>query len=158
MGLDITAYSKIHELRPYDEDQSAEEFALWPNPDFPSQADGLKRAVYYARGEEFRFRAGAYSGYNEWRRWLCNLIHHCTPEEFWNDTKPVDLPFGALIHFSDCEGVIGPATSAKLSQDFRDYQATIDALPDQDNWYVRKYAEWRKAFELASDAGAVSFH
>ena len=61
-----------------------------------------------------------------------------------------------MINFSDCEGVIGPKTSAKLAKDFAEFQAQADAHPD--DWFRDLYTTWRRAFELASDDGAVGFH
>jgi hypothetical protein len=65
-------------------------------------------------------------------------------------------PFWELIHFSDCEGTIGPEVSAKLAQDFARYQDQADAHPDER--FRDLYATWRTAFEMASQGGAVDFH
>lgn len=77
------------------------------------------------------------------------------------DARP-DSPFWELINFADNEGVIGTAASAKLARDFAEWQERAEKyaekLPiDDEAWFLGKYADWRKAFELAADGGAVSF-
>ena len=68
-------------------------------------------------------------------------------------------PFFELIHFSDCEGIIGPKISAKLAKDFADNQAKADVYRvDEASWFREKYSDWRRAFEMAADNGAVEFH
>lgn len=168
MGLDITAASKI-ELIP-DAPVDLDAFHIGANPDeFADRADGLKPGLYRSHAE-LNFRAGSYSGYNAWREQLAELAGYpAQPANFgdavrgrppkehsagaWSATSG---PFWELINFSDCEGVIGPRTSAKLAKDFADHQAKADAHPDE--WFRDLYAMWRRAFELASDAGAVDFH
>jgi hypothetical protein len=39
--------------------------------------------------------------------------------------------------------------------DFAEFQSKADECDDH---FTLKYAEWRKAFEMAADGGAVSFH
>jgi len=110
--------------------------------------------------------AGSYGGYNRWREQLAELAgypagdyeqygrtyqSHCVP--CWNGEAG---PFSELINFSDCEGVIGASVSAKLAKDFADFQPKADA--HEDDRFRMKYAEWRQAFEMASDSGAVDFH
>lgn len=65
-------------------------------------------------------------------------------------------PFWELINFSDCEGVLGPATSAKLAGDFATWQEKADQHPDEA--FRVLYARWRKACEMAADGGALVFH
>jgi hypothetical protein len=160
MGLDISAYSKIRRLPlPTDEDHSGEHARIYPNPDFPEQAEGIEDGYYeYEHGMDFR--AGSYSGYNEWRNELARLAGYAPVER---DHSPYAAgawqkksgPFWELINFADNEGCIGPKTSAKLAKDFAEFQHNADLHPDE--WFRAKYAEWRKAFELAADAGAVDF-
>jgi hypothetical protein len=160
MGLDITWHSKLTkavgneafdnhgELR-YDDGW----FQPWVNPEFPGRADELESKAGY-RSEEFgSFRAGSYSGYNRWRDDLATLAGWLNAESAW---KAVDGPFWELITFSDCEGVIGAAVSAKLAKDFAEHQQKADVHPDE--WFREKYADWRNAFVKASDDGCVDFH
>lgn len=54
--------------------------------------------------------------------------------------------------------MIGPKTSAKLAMDFAAFQEKADLFDWSDEYYANKYADWRRAFELAADGGAVCFH
>lgn len=157
MGLDITAYSKIAEA---EENEAFDETGelhdgfvqLYVNPDFNGRADEIKNRHAYRIGDSFSFRAGSYGGYNQWRSALAALVG-TTPSAVWENPKPG--PFMELINFSDCEGTIGASISAKLAKDFAQYQTIAD---ENDSEYFRKkYEEWRKAFEMASDGGAVVF-
>ena len=161
MGLDISYYEG---LIPADdasqEDRENSEVQSWyvANPEFDT-LDGLDYKYVRGIGNQGHFRAGSYSGYNAWREWLANVVHGLEPREHWNNSdKYKGTAFYELIHFSDCEGVIGPKTSAKLAKDFADYQSDIDALPDDDGWYKKAYREWRHAFETAAETGFVEFH
>lgn len=174
MGLDITAYRQVA-LAPnavVDKDGYPDDYdnyvRIYANPDFARHAQGLTdRAIYTTGTESHEFRAGSYGGYNWWRDELAKLagyakmecdngyggvrISHCVP--CW---KGAGGPFAELINFSDCEGVIGPVMSAKLARDFAEFQVKADAHPEER--FREKYADWRKAFELAADGGMVQFH
>lgn len=177
MGLDISAYRKITKIDavfdadgepidpttrvPIDYDMRA-----YKNDDFPGRADEIEDRAVYSAEDSMGFRAGSYGGYNAWREQLAKLAgypvdqyeqygkmydSHCVA--CWNGATG---PFSELIHFSDCEGVIGPSVAAKLAKDFADFQEAADKVAE--DWFVVQYAKWRKAFEMAADAGAVSFH
>lgn len=175
MGLDITAYRGLRKAKdgegidpkyPEEADYDHDWHRMYVNPDFPTQADDIEDRAIYHPEESFGFRAGSYSGYNLWRDQLAALVGHPVfvggnygdhqrhSASVWNDPQPG--AFVELIHFSDCEGVIGPTTSAKLARDFAEFQAQADQHPDE--WFRAKYADWRKAFEMAADGGAVDFH
>lgn len=163
MGLDITAYSKLKAVRPRpkyeDESGYAESLESLP-PNHASQADRMEgmepKTWYRVEGKTFGFRAGSYSGYNRWREWLAELAGHGSPQNVWNNPKPG--PFVELINFSDCEGTIGPVVSAKLAKDFAEWDDRAKAADKADGYDYGKYREWRKAFEMAADGGAVTFH
>lgn len=154
MGLDISYVNKLTFLREEDGTDYAwpEEMRLYPNPDFPAQADGLKDGIYKYE-DVGEFHAGSYSGYNQWRNQLAQLAGYGSAEQAWTTTEG---PFRELINFSDCGGVIGSITSAKLAKDFAEYQHAADQ--HQDSYFLERYNFWRKAFEVASNAGAVCFH
>jgi hypothetical protein len=162
VGLDITVYRKLH---PAPEGCEA---AFNPHVlDYPERANGLPSGPVH--GEVvFGFRAGSYSGYNEWREQLAKLagypavLHRSSWEKeqrarhaagAWAATEG---PFWELINFSDCEGTIGPRVAFKLAKDFAEWQERADAIDD--DYFKSKYAEWRRAFETAQDFGAVDFH
>ena len=119
---------------------------------WPGRTAGLAPGIYSHAGS-YGFRAGSYSGYNEWRDRLAYLAGYYSAESVWKD-KPTG-PFVELIDFSDCEGYIGPTVAAKLSQDFAAFADKIRDLPD---WFRELYGHWRHAFDLAADGGCVVFH
>lgn len=179
MGLDITAYSGITKLEAvFDEDgepinpetREPVDYDLWvyANHDFPGRADGVEdRALYKADGS-FGFHAGSYSGYNRWRDELARLAGYPegTVTSYGADRKThcaacwdgQEGPFSELINFSDCKGVIGPAVSAKLAKDFAEFQKKADIFGWENLWFKDLYNQWRKAFEMAANNGAVKFH
>jgi len=116
--------------------------------------------------EAHGFRAGSYSGYNMWRTHLCQIALDVPPDDVWEDPEAYDgMPFVELINFSDCEGCIGPKTSAKLAADFRQYGGRLREIApkqitsDEDRGYFfESYDDWQRAFELASRDGFVIFH
>lgn len=159
MGLDITAYRKLEEVRPIngsDDDGYGEGLVrLWNNKDFASRFEDLKEKTLYRHAEEFDFRAGSYSGYNRWREWLAALVG-TTPQKVWDDPKPG--PFLELINFADNEGTIGPRTAAKLAKDFAAHDEQAKAADHNQGWDYERYQHWRKACEMAADGGAIAFH
>lgn len=170
MGLDITAYAQIEKLQ-CDRADECDHERLWVNSDFTAQADGLAGGCYRA-AEDFHFRAGSYSGYSVWRDQLAALAGYPATKfaaanpysanypfasSAWHmPDETQSLPFYEMINFSDCEGLIGPKTSAKLAADFEAFAAR--AASHFDEYGMQKYREWMKAFALASNHGAVQFH
>ncbi len=61
-----------------------------------------------------------------------------------------------LINFADNEGIIGASVSVKLLQDFESFHRAAEQ--HEDGYFTEKYNAFMKAFELASDNGAVEFH
>jgi hypothetical protein len=143
------------------------------NPDFPQRADDLPFSAYRP-GRSWGFRAGSYSGYNRWREELAALAGvtlgdrdedgarlsrfwaECSEMEERGDTPSVR--FWQLIHFSDCEGVIGPSICRKLADDF-DAMADAAVASHTATWWLDLYSTWRRAFREAGDTGGwVAFH
>lgn len=180
MGLDITWYRRLTKAAPGegidpkypdDYDYANGYKRLYKNNSFPGRADEIEDRAIYRAEESDGFRAGSYSGYNTWRDQLAELSGAYaetmpSPGEYaygrmsfaagaWRD-EVTEGPFYELLNFSDCEGVIGAAVSAKLARDFAALQEKADAHPDE--YFRAKYREWRKAFEMAADGGAVEFH
>jgi len=183
MGLDISVYRKVTFVRDMDPDE--DEGADWrsrgrlaSHPHFPAQFDGMKDGLYELSGDcerasaaewkggepdpdRMQFRAGSYSGYSQWRARLAQLAgYRAEWRGDWN--VPASGPFVELVNFSDCEGAIGPKTSAKLAKDFAEWQERADAyaatLGDDGAWFAELYRTWRRAFEMAAGTGAVDFH
>lgn len=169
MGLDITAYGNVALLETmestddYDEkywnsDEDSNTDYVWATKD-RGQHDNIVEHGVYRYEQEFDFRAGSYSGYNEWRNHLSRLMLKVDAETVWHNSESYKgKPFYELINFSDCEGIIGPETSKKLAADFAAHQPIANDEPAFDGWFTEKYNNWRQAFELASNNGYVKFH
>ncbi|MDQ0494039.1 hypothetical protein [Paenibacillus brasilensis] len=157
MGLDITAYRKLvkvenpkfdadGELEDYENQWQTDGSMRWSESCWPGRAEGVEFDTVYTYDESYGFRAGSYSGYNLWRKMLSDFAEANAFQE--------------LIEFSDCEGVIGPVVSAKLANDFTDYEERARKYADtfeRGEWWIEKYQEWKEAFRLAADGGAVNF-
>lgn len=180
MGLDITAYRNLTPAPDsigLDEDGDPIDgyVRIYVNSDFPERADHLATGQIFKQSEDkadtFCFRAGGYSGYNSWREQLAEMAGYPEVEykdqlmgmckshaaAAWDDSRDLSkpVPFAELINFSDCEGVIGPKTSAKLAKDFAAFQ---DKADQQDERFRRVYGNFRQAFEMAAQNGMVEFH
>lgn len=178
MGLDVSAYRNavLVEVLPRVEDWEEKYYDLsqpleWrPDTDyihnirgFESRRGNLVTGGVYRHTERFDFRAGSYSGYNWWRDQLSRCMLGVSAKEAWSySDNPTwqEKSFFSLIHFSDCEGVIGTEICKRLAKDFADNQAAADAYNAEDDseWWHEQYSKWRKAFELAADNGYVDFH
>ena len=162
MGLDIVALENVELVRAESEEEGDppeddDLVYLYPNEDFPAQADGITPGAYRGKGGRHEFRAGSYSGYNEWRERLAALVD-TTPEKVW--AGAIAPAFGELINFADNEGTIGPKTSAKLAKDFDAWRARAETwakkLPGEEGaGFMQSYDDWRKAFTLAANGGAI---
>lgn len=159
MGLDITAYKGLKEVKNpqldedgdlvnYDTEWKPGASMEWSEKHFTGRGEGVEADKVYTFEDEFGFRAGSYSGYNWWRNEL---------EQFKGD-----VAFQELINFADNEGVIGPVVSKKLLNDFKQYEQEAveyaNTLGENGSWWLDKYRDWMKAFEYASQNGAVDFH
>jgi hypothetical protein len=170
MGLDITVYKNVNvighasRIDDWEEDYYMKDrentVYIYPGLSdfFPEWAEGLEYGAVYEYEDSFSFRAGSYSGYNYWRRWLCETFLDVDPKVVWNTPEAFEnAPFYRLIHFADNEGYISQVHAQKLARDFQQYQEKVDDL-DCEPWLKDKYADWRKAFEMASENGFVDFH
>lgn len=124
----------------------------------PNRLDGMRSGLYVGE-KEYHFCVGSHFYYDNWRDWLAYSFFGVKAEEVWrNHRKLIGKPFVELIDFSDCQGTIGPKTSAKLYQDFREYRqfALFSTYVDESEKY-ETYLEFMKAFRLARDGGFVTF-
>jgi hypothetical protein len=185
MGLDITYVSKIRvSMAPRIPPVLLDVVAYMSGPQggfstsyngcFDYQLGSLKKFIQYdttAESEIGHFRAGSYSGYNQWRNELSIIAGYDSVDQVWKDfdsnIRLVKLkriegenaklkPFYELINFSDAEGLIGPEICKKLYQDFMDFDDKAKEV--EDSWIYEKYLEWKEAFKVASDDGLVAFH
>ena len=169
MGLDISAYvnaTRAPDANPDDWDSVARASVI---PEFAAAADGIEHGELFTFDKQICFRAGSYSGYGQFRDELAALAgypayemadgderRHPHAASAWFGQVPEDAPFFPLINFSDCEGTIGPQTSARLAEHFAAHQAKADEHPD--SYFREKYAVWRSAFEAVAGNGFVDFH
>lgn len=166
MGLDISAYRQLRKLENPALDEHGEPvdwqntwkpcrsiIIEWTEKNWPGRSAGVEPDGVFGFAEQFRFRAGSYGGYNEWRRELAALIGEPDLDAYWE--QATSGPFYELLNFADNEGVIGPVASAKLARDFAEHDAKA---ADRGGWFYEQYRRWRHAFELAADGGAVDFH
>lgn len=189
MGLDVTAYEKLGEfIGPYSEElqnkldedwsENEENYIHIFSGDFPERLDGLAPGYYRTEGEEMGFRAGAYSAYNRWRGRLAEIAWGVKYEVKFENMQMTDTlraweregqPFFELVWFTDCDGVLGPKTCAKLAKDFAEYEAKAEAasIGDMDAYhqhdiegsaFMHVYRKFKEAFELAANSGIVKYH
>lgn len=158
MGLDITAYKKLKVVKNpvLDEDGELVNWETewqpgasmeWSEKHFPGRGQGVESQTVYTWQDKFGFRAGSYSGYNWWRSKL---------EKFSKGNT-----FRELINFADNEGVIGPIVSKKLAKEFAENEEKAIEFSNtitDGQWWLSQYKNWRIAFEMAADNGAVDFH
>lgn len=165
MGLDITAYRQLVPApdAEVDEDGYPKDWQhhfrpgaalTWSEDQWPGRCPELSEGTVYRASESFDFRAGSYSGYNEFRSALSRLVGYASDRDYWN-RAPEGTYFYALINFADNEGTIGATTAAQLARDFADCQESADRIG---GWFSEIYAKWRKATEIAADGGAINFH
>lgn len=160
MGLDIVAFKKLSvveeperdeygDLINYNTEWTPGSSMKWSEEHFPGRAEGLNADSVYTYEKIYMFKAGSYSGYNEWRDQL-------------NTFKGKEA-FQELINFADNEGVIGPVVAKKLYEDFKKnrHEALDYSMKrmkeDESLLFMELYEEWTKAFKVASDNGAVNF-
>lgn len=185
MGLDISYYSKIKKsyLQSNGDDDNEDE--CWDNADFKSDNHGfiyqlgdLENDTFYVKGdntERGHFSAGGYSSYGQWRNELSKMAGYDSANEVWagfdkalrkiklhklNNTEGKMPPFYELIWFSDCEGVICSSISKKLYKDFLDFDKKAkkyESIYVHYNSFYIQYENFKKAFKVASENGAVLF-
>lgn len=170
MGLDITAYRQLKkvddsEIQRDEEGQIDEDVFDYDNhhrfyvhSHYPERASEIDSDSAYTSTEEYGFRAGSYSGYNNWRNSLAQLAGYESidgrhDKGAWETDGG---PFWELITFSDCEGVIGSHVSKKLLADFLSFDTA--AKTHGGEYFYEVYQEFTKGLTLASDNGALEFH
>lgn len=169
MGLDITAYRGLKpapaaELDadgyPVDYQSHMKPGAgfAWSEKTWPGRCPELVEGTVYSSTEQLAFRAGSYSGYNDWRSWLAKLAGFSGAGDFWDRATETE-PFYELINFADNEGIIGAAAAAELAKDFAEYETRArETSEGSDDWQLVVYGLWLKACEMAADGGAIEFH
>lgn len=179
MGLDIRAYSNLTYVGRHeewaDEDEHYERHhqayaydafphALMGVPDVREETLGsgtkfLTGGCFEVteKTESHGFRAGSYGGYSQWRNDLANRFN---PYRDGGPPSP-EGPFYELLWFADNEGTICQLAAVNLLADFRQHEAAYRGWQygtEPGDYFVEKYVDWMRAFELAADGGLVDFH
>lgn len=158
MGLDVSAYARCtlaSDQRIDDGEPCAEDGVIvYHNDDFPGRCDEFPDRSVIEYGQHLDGPSHSYGGYNEWRDDLSKLAGYKSAKQVFDEVS--EGPFYELIDFGDNEGAIGTAVSAKLAKDFAAFQEKADTYSDE--YFRTRYAQWRAAFEFASDGGFVDFH
>lgn len=120
---------------------------------FIGHAGGLTDGFYRYRDEN-SFTI-SYGGYEDFLEDLATLSGF----KGWDDAKKSESgPFVELFKFNWSDGVIGHEISSKLAKDFADLQVAANSYKSKrDDFFIDKYENFRDAFDLASDKGAVQF-
>lgn len=152
MTLDISAYGGLKEIPApiLDENGDPDANKCFYEPTlirrtekhWPGSTKGLKEHQAYTWKTSFSFSAGSYTGYSYWQELLADLRGDTTD-------------FDELIHFTNCEGIIGPAAAKKLYDDFQRHDER--SFLCQESFFISKYQDFMRAFKIASDNGAVEF-
>lgn len=159
IGLDITAYKGLQkvenplyegeELKNWQTEWMPGPCLKWSESRWPGRAEGVDSETVYSFEDKYEFYAGSYSDYMWWKNKLSDFAQNNYFQE--------------LIEFADTEGIIGPMVSKKLAKDFQDSYVAAERYAEQFNgdegvFWFHKYEDWMKAFDMASDNGAVWFH
>ena len=165
MGLAIRAYRKMTKIKNVviDEEDPVLDDGLVvivrANQDWPERLEGVEGGVYRSLSILDVGKIGSYSSYSSFRNELAKLsFQGRSASDVWAETEMGHLnegPFFELINFSDCDGLIGPKISSKLSKDFAEWndRAYEHFVP----YDYERYKQLRLAFEFASDNGVVKF-
>lgn len=127
---------------------------------------GVELDAYYAIEDGVRVFGRSYGGYNVWRENLAKLagypltdyeenwIKQCHAAGAWDVEEG---PFHELIHFSDCEGTLGPVVCAKLAKDFEEFMSKAESDPEFEP-YLEGYKQLAAACKRAGEEnGALRF-
>jgi hypothetical protein len=172
MGLDIIYLGKVKE--PGEllglGSELFEEYTFAVSEEFKERChsfpltNGMGKVYLTAESIHDSFRAGSYSGYNQFRDILCKAVHGISADDFWSSGRYWGSEaFGALIDFSDCEGTICYSVAAELYGDFKEYKnifkkyVKANCGNEDSVYYIDKYNEWMGALKIASDKGLVIF-
>jgi hypothetical protein len=174
MGLDIYSIERIEFVQPLpavgsadwplvDWDKADDEgwIAVYNHQCYPEHLAPFMPGFYVESGASVSFNAGSYSGYNAWRELLCKAVNNCKPHDIWEDRMPGVVRLREFIHFTDCEGVIGPLYATKLAAEMTDLRCRLAANPpmhfDHQGYFMELYDSWLGAFRIAASDGVVLF-
>lgn len=191
MSLDISAYKLGEFLHAhYDENDDEDSTVnIFVNEHFSSHADQVRRG-YYNVEEEYNGAAPcfSYGGYVIFRDELARIAGYAALTEdeileladdkyrademrryryLWSVFTQTEEkgPVYELINFTDCEGVIGPKTAAKIATDLEALKEKVTPTPDveklgrSDRGFCAEFYKVLSIFKWAADnGGVVKFH
>ena len=151
MGLDIVAYSKIKFI-------GNTEFVssdLYINTNNEFTQHGTLADGYYEYDNEYSFRAGSYSGYNDFRKDLAVVGGYTVKRLCYAPEAYRNHPFFDMVYFTDCDGVICSEICEKLYKEFVEYHHKASGILSE--WYMNIYNNFMEAFKIGADNGCVVF-
>jgi len=178
MGLDVTAYKGLRKVgaemgvRVVDGEAVDVVTGEWredclvfhANPSFLRREGSISSGIAYTCEDSKGLVSMGYGRYGMWRESLAQLAGYPETENRFGrrcsqsawDGKCEGMPFVELVNFSDAEGVLGPEVCAKLAKDFADFD---DRAKEQgEEFFYQHFREWREAFEMGAQNGAVVLH
>lgn len=190
MGLDLSVVKNLKFIGKKDDytdeerdDMYDKHIYLYKNDLLFEQSDGMESGFYdgdYCSNLEHV--GWSYSGYSQWRNNLIDFIGYTNIDTLdeklryvvrdkkigrvLDEDSSIQIPFVELCYYSDCEGFIGPKTSAKLYKDFVEkkdeyLKFTANKLGEEraNDYYTKRYNDLSEYFRVASEEnGAVIFH
>tara|TARA_R110000803_G_scaffold342_1_gene1249 strand:- start:23847 stop:24401 length:555 start_codon:yes stop_codon:yes gene_type:complete len=124
--------------------------------------DGLYQG-YYSEG----FRAGSYSGFDNWKVLLSMIVDENSNTKDWKER-----PFIALLGMG-VEGFIGYPMTSKLCNEFRGRREEVETKSDlimmgfiegktmvmsERERFLDRYDSWERGFCLTKEEGILLFH
>ena len=182
MGLDVCATGNLKRVGNVDWDNDGVINIIHDDFDYCD----LEPGQYESTGEYYSFRAGSYSGYNQFRKLLSLAANGISDSDVWESADAsTSLPFYYLINFSDCEGTIGPGVAELLWDQFTTHRSrvirNINDEPDlgketddpiafetqfgiefelsseEIESFIQTYDEFTEACRIAKDDGIIQF-
>ncbi len=184
MGLDIMAISNLEKKFKLEEKLKALPFEVRPEvkktrikidttPYGPgkggfNKCEDMEGGKYTETDttEEHHFRAGSYSGYNRFRKLLCEALVGVEPEILWADPDSYkDHPGFEMINFSDCGGILGTGVCKKLYTQLLENRDKFESYlenrfsdgGDEVRWEMSTYDDFLEGFRLGSENGIVVY-
>lgn len=133
MGLSIKAYSQARLVAPWPKDgdyDSSIHTAISPHSlkDFHARANGLQPGLYTATEAATTLSIG-YTGWSVWRIKVASVVlgrpvHILDSGALWVTERE---PLGHLLCFVDNDGILGPATCARLVSEMAEVRARFES-------------------------------
>jgi hypothetical protein len=131
-------------------------------------------------GPTHGFRAGSYSGFNEFRNWLAQKVGFNTYSQLLDSTEEKAgewvhskgqsknankaVSCGALFHHSDCDGYITASDAKHLLKDLKAVKANLkdpDPNDTEEEWLREKLDDWIEvcegSVEIKGSGGRIWF-